>query len=743
MSEIETLSTAQSHERPPAASHESVLGLGKVLWRRRFAILLPTLLAFAASLAFVTFTKPRYTGEARVLLENRETAYSRAATDNRSQDPAIDPEAVASQVQNVMSRDLALKVVRDMNLAANPEFGELGMLGKLQNLIGIGPDAKLSAEERAVAVYLTRLLAFAQTKSRVISIEFQSQDAQLAADIANRIATEYLLREESAKTATSRNSSEWLDRAIAPLLRKVEEAEAKVEAFRTAKGLFLGTGGGTITSQQLAELNTQLTNARTAQADLAARARLIREAVRLGRIFETSEVNNNELVRRLLEQRAAMKAQMALEERTLLPGHPRIRELAAQLNDLEGQIRAAAERAARALENDARVAGARVASMQAEIDAQKKTAALSNEDEVQLKALERDAASYREQLNSYRLKFLDAAARAGENAHLADARIISKAYPAIEPTFPKKIPIVLLATLGTLALSCTLVVTNALMARAAAAPAAVPAGYADPYGYGAVPLPAPMPAPANEPTLAAPAAPVAAPVFAPAHPPAAEVLESPGSDYAPAEELARELAMMNMLGRGKVVMVYALEHDPKLDLAALRFARRLARDGAAITLDLVGQETEAGQGNLFARLLPPDSAGLNQYLDAQAALGDIIHRDTRSSLHVIPAGGAAHHRLMAPGLRDSVSSLVEALRCTYTHVVIAAGTVGGSGEIFARHADAIVLLSRRPVGDAYLDRAVEKFESLRDAPVYVVSEGEAQPPLPANDAFALAAFSHA
>lgn len=723
-----------------ARGHESVTGLGAVLWRKRFFILLPTLLAFAASLAFVTFTKPRYTGEARVLLENRETPYSRAASDNRSQDPAIDPEAVASQVQNVMSRDLALKVVREMNLANLPEFGELGMLGKLQNLVGMGPDAKLSAEERAVAVYLTRLLAYAQTKSRVISIEFQSQDPQLAADIANRIAAEYLLREESAKTTTSRNSSEWLDRAIAPLHKKVEEAEGKVEAFRTAKGLFLGAGGGTITSQQLAELNTQLTNARTAQADLAARARLIREAVRLGRIFETSEVNNNELVRRLLEQRAAMKAQMALEERTLLPGHPRIRELAAQLGDLEGQIRAAADRAARALENDARVAGARVASMQAEIDTQKKSAALSNEDEVQLKGLERDAASLREQLNSYRMKFLDAAARAGENAHLADARIISKAYAAIEPTFPKKVPVVLLATLGTLALASTLVATNALMARAAAADPAVPAGYADPYGYGAVPMPTPAAVAALEPAGVEAHAPTAPPAFAPTP---VEMQEASSGDFAPAEELARELAMMNMLGRGKVVMVYALEHDPKLDLAALRFARRLARDGAAITLDLVGQESEAGQGNLFARLLPPDSAGLNQYLDAQAALGDIIHRDSRSSLHVIPAGGAAHHRLMAPGLRDSVSSLIEALRCTYTHVVIASGTVGGSGEIFARHADAIVLLSRRPVGDAYLDRAVEKLESLRDAPVYVVSEGEAQPPVAANDAFALGAFSHA
>ncbi|MCA0404686.1 MAG: exopolysaccharide transport family protein [Proteobacteria bacterium] len=758
--------------------HESVLGVGAALWRRKAWIILPTLLAFVGSLIFVTLARPRFTGEARVLLENRETAYSRADRDTRAQDPNIDAEAVASQVQNVMSRDLALKVVRDMGLANNPEFNTLlrgpGMMGKVMGLIGLGPKETMSGEDRAIATYLTRLMVYPQGKSRVISIEFQSEDAKLAADVANKIATEYLLREEGAKSDTSRSSSEWLDRAIDPLVKKVQAAEAKVEAFRSAKGLFMGTGGGTITTQQLTELNTQLTNARTQQADLQARARLIREAVRLGRIFETSEINNNELVRRLLEQRAALKAQMALEERTLLPGHPRMRELAAQLGDLEGQIRAAAERAARALENDARVSGARVASMQAEIDSQKKTAALSNEDEVQLKSLERDANTLREQLNSYRLKYLDAAARAGENAHPADARIISRAFPAIEPTFPKKLPIVLLATLGTLALTSTLIATNALMARAAASPAPLAAGQVDPYGYGAVP-PAYAPVPAQpveamayapEPAGIAPA-PVAEPAprkgglslpfglgkrvqpvvvqpaqSAPATAPEETFIPAEPS-YGPAEELARELAMMDMRGHGRVIMVYALESEPRLSLITLRCARRLARDSAAVVLDLVGQGGDRMGGNIFARSLAPGAAGLNAYLDHTAALGDIIHRDSRTQLHIIPSGGPAFQRLAASAMRDQVSGLIEALRRSYSDVIVDGGTIGGSGELFAHHADAVVLISRRAEDDAFLTRTVEKLEALRDAPVFVVNEGEVETPRAANDQHALAAFSRA
>ncbi|MCA1952753.1 MAG: GumC family protein, partial [Hyphomicrobiales bacterium] len=493
---------SRTGEMMPATS-ESIGGLAGALWRRRLWILVPTLLAFLLAMATVNLLTPRYTGEARVLLENRDTVYSRPDRDLSPGNAAIDPEAVASQVQNVMSKDLALDIIREMGLARRAEYDPvqkgLGLSGTVLVLLGLQKDPRqIPQEERVLEMYYKRLLAYPLGKSRVIAIEFQSEDPKVAADVANRIAEEYLRREEGAKNQTSRATSDWLDKAIEPLMRKVVAAESRVEAFRASKGLFVGANNTSISTQQLAELNTQLSAARAQQADLQARARLIREALRLGKVFETSEVINNELVRRLLEQRAALKAQIAFEERTLLPGHPRMKELGGQLADLEGQVRAAAERAARALDNDARAAGARVASMQAELDSQKKTTALSNEDEVQLKALEREALALREQLNSYRNKFLDAAARASENAQPADARVISRAFPQSDPTFPKKIPIVLLATLGTFVIASTLVAAQVLMARQA-----LPAHVDPEYGVASPFLPA-MPAPPAMPEPAAP-----------------------------------------------------------------------------------------------------------------------------------------------------------------------------------------------------------------------------------------------
>lgn len=780
----------------PHPGHENIRGLASVFWRRKAWILGPTILAFLASLFVVNMLPVRYTGEARVLLENRETVYSRPDRDNRASDPAIDPEAVASQVQVVMSRDLALRVIRELDLVKVEEFDPIAKgVNPVQAafvLLGLAQDPRaVPLEERVFQTFLKRLLVFPQGKSRVISIEFQSEDPELAARIANRIAEEYLRREEGAKSETSRVTSDWLDKAIEPLMQRVLAAEAKVEAFRSSRGLFVGANNQTITNQQLSELNSQVATARSLQADMQSRAKLIREALRLGKVFETSEVNNNELVRRLLEQRAQLKAQIANDERTLLPGHPRMKELANQLKDLEGQIRSAAERAARAFDNDARAAGARVESLQAELSSQKKSATLSNEDEVQLKALERDAAALREQLNSYRNKFLDAAARTSENPSPADARVISRASPASEPTFPKKIPIVALVTLGTLLLSMTLIAAGHLMARAEngldfAVPPQEPLPVPDqrrpdqpakPAGIGAklkwpfakkpasaetepepvlpgwLPMPA-SPAPQETRVWAVPETPMRADEASWAGRPR----EGLGPDWARgpsqeiAHEIAQELAMLGFLGRAKILLVFGHGPEIRTSLHAMRFARRLAQDGAGLIVDFTGRSplyrralgsaemTGANEGpGLGDGTRTGAKPGLADYLACAASPADIIHRDVGSSLHILPANGLAKQGGFGPSAKGEILALIDLLAQSYAHIVIDAGAVGGVGEMIAELADAFVLLTSAANESPALRASADRLEGLRGSPVFVLSAaadplGEAARQ-PANDRF--------
>src|SRR5262249_1299521 len=135
--------------------------------------------------------------------------------------------------------------------------------------------------------------------------------------------------------------------------------------------------------------------------------------------------------------------------------------------DIDNALRDAAEKVARSLENDARIAGARVDALTTTLDAQKRAAATGNDDEVELRALERDATAARDQLESFLQKYRDAPARDADNAAPPDARIISRAVAPELPSFPKKVPTVIIGTLAGFLLSLSIVTARELMAGGA------------------------------------------------------------------------------------------------------------------------------------------------------------------------------------------------------------------------------------------------------------------------------------
>jgi uncharacterized protein involved in exopolysaccharide biosynthesis len=159
--------------------------------------------------------------------------------------------------------------------------------------------------------------------------------------------------------------------------------------------------------------------------------------LRKGESIEASDIVNSELVRRLSEQRGILRAQLAEQSSQLLGGHPRIKELKAQIGDFDKQIRAEAEKLVRTLENEARIAGARVEASSANLDMVKRQAASTNEQDVQLRALERESKAQRDLLESYLAKYRETTARETIGSAPPDAKIISAATRPIRRIFPR------------------------------------------------------------------------------------------------------------------------------------------------------------------------------------------------------------------------------------------------------------------------------------------------------------------
>ncbi|MDR3462064.1 MAG: Wzz/FepE/Etk N-terminal domain-containing protein [Beijerinckiaceae bacterium] len=441
-------------------------GLGDVLKRRRRTIIAATLTAFALSFVFVELVSPRYQAESLVLLENQENLFTLPEKPGQTVGPnlPVDAEDVGSQIQLITSRDLAVRAIKDLGLRNSPEFEGSG-LGRVMMLFGGSKEsAGEAAETHAVKLFEDKLSVFSPPKTRVITIQFQSKSPALAAKVANKMAELYIAEQTDAKQASAKRAAEALNARIVDLRVKVANADAERERYRAENGLLTGANNLTINGQQLADINGELSKARTSQADAQAKASLIRDLLRAGKTADVSDVINNELVRRVADERVTVQANLAFESRTLLPSHPRIQALNAQLAGLDEALRVAAKQAVATLENDAKIAGQRLRNLDAVLAEQKKAAGTSNGDEVRLRSLDRVAQTYKDQLETSMAKYQEALAREMSDATPADARIIARASEPQEPVFPKKVPIVGFATFAAFILTAGVAVAGELLA---------------------------------------------------------------------------------------------------------------------------------------------------------------------------------------------------------------------------------------------------------------------------------------
>ena len=665
--EVPPKATASAGPAPVSLHDLDLRVIWSALMRKKYWVIVPTVAVALLSFVAVNTMLPRYKSEARILVDGRENVFLRPIVDRIDDRVAVDPEAITSQVQVVLSRDLAREIIRKNRLGERPEFDPvlrgISPLRSILSMLGIGRDPlKLTAEERVLESYYDRLTAFAIDKSRVIAIEFQSADPDLAARVANSIAEGYMSMQQAAKQDQAKSASQWLSGEIDNLRKKVAEAESRVEEFRGKTNLFIGNNNTTLSNQQMGDINTQVSNARAQRSDADSKARLIREMLRSGRPIEASEVLNSELVRRLSEQRVTLRAQLAEQSSTLLDGHPRIKELRAQIGDLDRQLREEASKISRSLENDAKIAGARAESMNANLDQLKKQASASNGQDVQLRALEREAKAQRDLLESYLAKFREATARESIDAAPSDGRIISRAIVSNTPAFPKKLPIVLIATLTTFMLSAGWIVTAELLRM----------------------------------TAPRPAAPVA-PEFADA----AVSMRTPVPQAAASEDLDRAVnALLSLGSSARKITVMGLSRSASTSMTALTLARAMAQRSGVVLVDISG-----GSSTIRSASIDPMAPGVSDLVQGSASFGQIICRDRSSSLQIVNSGTGMVDSSVLRSPRLSMT--LDALMRVYDHVILDAGSLDDAPEQLVSAGAQAVLVSAVPM-DESTQAAVER-----------------------------------
>lgn len=677
--------------------------LGAALWRKKWLILIPTILVAVATLVIVDRITPKYRSEAKIAIEGRENVFLRPEAEKSIDRAAADQEAIATQVQIIQSRDIARQVIRELKLGERPEFDPAlngaSRIGAFVSALGFGYDRlKMTQEERVMEIYFDRLTVSAVERSRVITIEFLSEDPELAAKVVNAIVDAYMKMQQQAKLDQTRSASAYLANEIKQLRQTVQEADAKVDQFRAGANLYIGNNQTSLNTQQLGELTSQLATVRAQKADLDARSRAIRDMLKSGKQVESSDIVNSDLLKRLVEQRVLLRAQLAEQSSTLLERHPRIQELNAQINALDAQMRGELERLVNSIENDARIAAVRVDQTNEAVERIKRQISGASPQDVQLRALEREAKAQRDLLESYLARYREATARENIDAAPAEARVISRATVSNIPAFPKKLPILLVATLAALFLSAAFVISSEVMRQGVPIRARIrpiqdeTIAPAEPVFADAAPAPSatrrslfalfkrkPRAAAVAEPRQAIPVPDI----------PASATIAAPKADRI--DTLANALTALTARGEpaGSVV-VFGVGRNVGTTYTALALARALAAKGGKVVLADLALKAP----NLSIMSVDPQAPGFAELARGTASFGDIITRDKFSRLHLVSTGQVTDDA-SAIFASPRLTITLEALARAYDHMVMDGGAMSEAPvAFFAALAPRAVLVTK-------------------------------------------------
>lgn len=422
-------------------------------YRRRYVVMGVTVVVVAIAAAALQLVTPRYTANALLMIDPNQ-AQRVAEIDPVSGGGLMDSVFIDSQAELLRSQALAIRTVKKFNLDNDPEFvgaggGLSGVVSSVRTMIfGASETAAPMTPERRILIaaqsLTSRLSVARRGLTMVISVSFESRDAAKAATIANGVADLYLTEQLEAKFENTKRLAEWLDARIGELQGNMETAERAVETYKSQNNLS-STRGVTVTEQQLSDLNTQITLAKADTAEKLARWNQVRNAQRSGRTSATlPEVLSNTAISSLKTQLAEVSRREADMAARYGSQHPLYVNVTAERRDIEGKIASETERVVQGVRNAYETAAAREASLVSSLAGIQQRTDTSNEANIRLRELERQAASTRTVYEAFLNRFKQT--REKETLDQSNARVISQATVPGAPSFPNK-PAIFVASL--------------------------------------------------------------------------------------------------------------------------------------------------------------------------------------------------------------------------------------------------------------------------------------------------------
>ncbi len=418
------------------AQSQSLISIGPLvatLWQRKGLIAIITALFVGLAFVYISITPSTYTATGVIVIDPRQTRV--LDSDGVLSGIGANSAAISSQVEIIQSRTLIEDVFQNNGYLNDPEFAKTRLLSSILSIIK-PPEPATRAQ--IYKNFASRLDVERQGLTYILNVSFKSTDPQKAATIVNQVVEKYLASQVDEKSNANAQVSVLLGGQVEGLRMELAEAEVKVENFKEINNILSVGPGQTLLQSQIQQLSTQLVVAR--EVARAANNRYLQMAAinapsaPLSSLFE---ILTSTSAAQLRADYNRSSIDLSSLQASLGPRHPNLVVAAAELTRLENLIRNEAQTVITQTKNEHELAQTNVINAEKALVDLRATNVTSNQKEVELRQLERQAVAIRQVLE----QLINRAKETNqlETLQSSDARVISLAVAPISATWPKSI----------------------------------------------------------------------------------------------------------------------------------------------------------------------------------------------------------------------------------------------------------------------------------------------------------------
>jgi capsular exopolysaccharide synthesis family protein len=407
-----------------------------IILRKHQWLILTFLLTVVTVATIASFKmKPEYDAAARVEVD-KESQNMLPFQEVNSYDEFMDMENyIETQTKILQSETLAFQTIKSLDLGRYPEFGGAA---KSLTWVRVGSAAQRPA---ILGAFLGRLSVKRVPNSRLVEVQFEAQDPQLAALVVNTHLQNYIEENFRSKYDATTQASTWLSAELEELRIKVEKSEDARIAYERQNHIWEVDDKKDITSQKLADLSKAVTDAQTLMAEKEA---LYRMAIS-GNVDALPATRENAVIQDLLKRKSELDESYAEAMNQYGPNYPKVQRLAVQQKEVEADLEKARKTIIEGVEQEFATARQRVELLQEAVDKQKAEANDLAEKMVQYHILQHDAEANKQLYDGLLQKLKEAGITAGLRS--SNIRVVDPALAPASPSRPQKARNILLAVL--------------------------------------------------------------------------------------------------------------------------------------------------------------------------------------------------------------------------------------------------------------------------------------------------------